>query len=106
MRLAKVQLEHPAYQQLLRARGSLLSSPGFKVPRTIIELIKFVAASPGELTLWHDAESGWMLEVRELPGSPPVYTAVPDEVAMDIVQGRRIHEHHETYSRAPVNIDQ
>jgi len=106
MRRFGIQIDDPAYRKLMGARGSLLKQTGFKVPRTLTALLKILAASPGELTLWHDIESGWMVEVRERPGAPPVYNAVPDEVAMDILQGRRIHEHHETYSRAPVNIDQ
>lgn len=105
MRRAGIQIENPAYKQLERARAAIINATGFKVPRTVTALLKLIGASPGELTLWHDAEAGWMLEVRETPGAPPVYNSVPDEVAMDILQGRRIHEHHESYSRAPVDID-
>jgi len=106
MRKFGIEPSDPAFRKLMGLRGGLLKQVGFKVPRTITALVKILAASPGELTLWHDIESGWMIEVRPVPGARPVYTAVPDDVAMDILQGRRIHEIHEYYSRPAVNIDQ
>ena len=106
MRRYGIDTSDPSYRKLMSLRGGLLKAPGFTVPRTISALIKIAFASPGELTLWHDVEAGWMIEVRAVPGAPPVYTAVPDDVAMDILQGRRIHEIHERYSRPVTDIDQ
>lgn len=106
MRNVGIPINDPAYRKLWSVRGAIKGIPGDPFPRTWTQILKLIGLSPGELTLWHDIECGWVVEVRERPGSQPVYNAVPDEVAMDILQGRRVHEHSETYSREPVNVDQ
>ena len=81
-----------AYQKLFSIRGKLMAQVGFKFPRTVIQLIKLVALSPGVITIWHDIESGWMSEARTRPGAPPVYKRVSDEVAMAILKGELTKE--------------
>ena len=73
------------YQQLFKIRGELMTRVGFKFPRTISALLKLAGLSPGEITLFHDIESGWLAMARERPGASPVYHYVKDEVAMAIL---------------------
>lgn len=75
-----------AYQQLFQLRGKLMAQVGLKFPRVISPLAFLAGFSPGTIRLWHDVESGWMSEARERPGSPPVYRAVSDDVAMAILK--------------------
>ena len=75
-----------AYQKLYGVRGKLLAQIGFKFPRPLSLLAKLVGLSPGEVRVWHDAESGWFAEARAKPGAPPVYHHVTDEVAMAILK--------------------
>lgn len=77
----------PSFQELYSIRGKLLKEVGFKFPRTITQLIKLAALSPGVISLWHDVESGFMTEARTRPGAPPVYKSASDEVAMAILKG-------------------
>lgn len=81
-----------AYQTLYKARGKLLTQIGFKFPRPISLIAKLVGLSPGEVRVWHDAESGWFAEARAKPGAPPVYHHVTDEVAMAILKGELTKE--------------
>jgi len=76
-----------AYRDLYGMRGKLMAQVGIKFPRTVIQLIKLVALSPGVITLWHDVESGWMSEARARLRAPPVYKSVSDDVAMAILKG-------------------
>jgi len=80
------------YQELFKLRGKLMAQVGIKFPRTVTQLLKLLALSPGTLTLWHDVESGWMTEARAAPGAPPVYKKASDEVAMAILKGEITHE--------------
>jgi hypothetical protein len=82
----------PGYQQLNALRGQLLKQVGFKYPRTITQLIRLVGFSPGEFAVWHDVESGWMVEARARPGAPPVYHYVSDEVAVAVMKRELTHE--------------
>ena len=81
-----------AMNVLQSQRGKLLAQVSFKFPRTITQLAKLLALSPGEVRLWHDAESGWMTEARAKLGAPPVYHYVKDEVAIAILKGELTHE--------------
>jgi len=73
------------YQKLFQLRGKLMKQVGFKLPRTISQILKLAALSPESLTLWHDVESGWMSEARAKPGTPPVYHYISDEEAVAII---------------------
>jgi hypothetical protein len=75
-----------SYKALFGVQGKLLAQIGFKFPRTILQLLKLAALSPGSITLWHDVESGWMAEARTGPGAPPVYHRVSDEVAVKLIK--------------------
>jgi len=81
-----------AMKELYSIRGELLKRVGFKFPRTISQILKLAALSPGSLTLWHDIESGWLVEARAKPGAPPVYHYVKDDVAVAILSGKLSHE--------------
>jgi len=74
------------FQAVLQARGALRLSFGYRVPKPVFSLLKLYGLSPGTITLWMDAERGWMSEARARPGAPPVYQHVSDEVAMAILK--------------------
>jgi len=82
----------PAYQTLASIRSGLLKHVGFKYPRTITQLARLAALSPGEVKLWHDVESGWMAEIRDRAGDPPRYRYVDDETAVKVLQGTLTHD--------------
>ena len=86
----------PAYLQLSSVRGKLLRQVGLKAPRGIIPLLKLAGLSPGEITIFHDLEAGWLAMSRERPGATPVYHYVSDEIAMTILKGDITHEDFET----------
>jgi len=85
----------PSYLQLGSIRGKLLKQVGSKLPRTITQLLKLTGLSPGTITLWHDVESGFMVEARERPGAPPVYHYVKDDIAAAILKDELTHEQFE-----------
>jgi len=74
------------FQAVLQARGWLRLNLGYKIPKPVFAILKLYGLSPGSITLWLDAESGFMSEARARPGAPPVYKAVSDEVAMAILK--------------------
>lgn len=76
----------PAFDALYRARAEVWKGIGFKLPKVIQLLLRLPGLSPGEIKLWHDAETGWMTEARERPGTPPVYHHISDEVAVSILK--------------------
>lgn len=69
-----------------KAFWGLLENRGYNVPRSVFAVAKMYGFSPGTITLWMDAESGWMTEARVKPGAPPIYRAISDEVAMAILK--------------------
>ena len=81
-----------AYNALYGVRGKLLAQVGLKFPRTISAILKLLGLSPGAITLWHDVESGWLVEARAKPGASPVYHYVKDDVAVAILSGKLTHE--------------
>jgi len=82
----------PSYMSLLRQGNIATLNFGFKIPRPMTLLIKLVGLSPGEIKLWHDADSGWFTEARAKPGATPVYKHVSDEVAVAILKKEVTHE--------------
>lgn len=80
------------YNALVGLRGKVFGQLGIKYPRTITQLIRLLALSPGEISVWHDIESGWMVKAIESPGVPPVYRYVSDDVAITILSGGLTHE--------------
>ena len=83
------------YQQLYSLRGKLMGQLGFKAARPVSLLAKLIGLSPGEVKLWHDAESGWMSEAREKPGAPPIYHYIGDEQAVAILNKEISPELHD-----------
>jgi len=82
----------PGFQALFRARGAALAKVGLMMPRLPTLITLLAALSPGEITLFADAEIGWLVEARAKPGAPPVYKYVSDEIAEKIVKGEITHE--------------
>jgi len=93
------------YQELYKLRGKILAQVSYKLPRTVTQLVRIAGLSPGILALWHDAESGFMVEARAYPGAPPVYHRVEESIAEDLLAGRHLHEYEEFYLRPPVGVD-
>lgn len=77
---------------LYDARNKVLESVGLKSSRSVSSLLRLAGLSPGEIRLWHDAESGFMTEARRTPAAPPVYHHVEDQVALTILRGELTHE--------------
>ena len=82
----------PNYLKLDRIMGDYRVKIGFKVPRPMTLILKLFGLSPGTITLWHDADSGFFTEARATEGAPPVYHHVTDEVAELILGGELTHE--------------
>ena len=80
------------YNEIYRIRGKVFGQIGFKFPRTVTSLIKLVGLSPGVIHLWHDVESGFMVEARRKPSAPPVYKYVSDNIAIIILKRELTHE--------------
>lgn len=95
----------PGFQRLLSARGAALGKLGFKLPRITSLIAKLIGLSPGEISLWADAEIGWLTEARAGPGAPPVRKHISDELAKTILQGDLTHELFETLLVPDVAID-
>lgn len=93
------------YRELYKIRGKLMGQISYKVPRSVTQLVRIAGLSPGELALWHDAESGFMVEARAYPGAPPVYHRVEESIAEDILAGRRLHEYEERFLQPPAGVD-
>jgi len=87
MRRYGIPEESDAYQSLWGQRGRLMAEIGQKFPRETLQMRLISALYSPVIRLWHDIESGWMVEAREKPGAPPVYKSVSDEVAMAILKG-------------------
>lgn len=83
---------NPAYQAIYKLRGETLGRLGAKFPRTILQLVKIVGLSPGELRAWFDVEGGWMVEARARPGALPVYHYVDADTAARVIKGDIDHE--------------
>lgn len=92
MRLEGIPEVSTPYRVISDALRGVRGNMGFKVPRPVNALMKLYGLSPGTITLWHDAESGFFTEGRETPGAPPVYQHISDEVAMVILKGELTHE--------------
>jgi len=90
----------PAYMQLTGLRGQLLRRVGFKFPRTLSALMKVVGLSPGSVTLFHDVEGGFLVEVRDKPGARPYLHYISDEQAVAILNNDISPEFHD-YLFAP-----
>jgi len=80
------------YQAVYKLQGDLLGKLGLRVPKSMLSLLKLTGLSPGSVSVWHDAESGWFTEARERDGAPPVYHHVSDDTAMTILRGEMTHE--------------
>lgn len=80
------------FRAIQGALSGITTQWGFKIPRPVNALMKLYGLSPGTITLFHDAESGFFTEARVKPGAPPVYHHVTDEVAMTILKGELTHE--------------
>jgi len=89
----------------MNARGAAMGKLGLRLPRITSLIAKLIGFSPGEITLWADAELGWMSEARERPGAPPVYKYVSDEIAEKIVKREVTPELEEQLLQPEVDTD-
>lgn len=80
------------FNAVLEARGLLQRNLGYRVPRTVFSLLKLFGLSPGTITLWFDAELGFMTTARSAPGAPLVTKNISDETGMRILKGELTHE--------------
>lgn len=76
----------PPWQSILSVQRWVIRQIGIKLARPITLIKAIFGLSPGEIRLWHDAESGFFAEARAKPGAPPVYHHVSDEVAIAILK--------------------
>jgi len=79
------------FQRLGRAIDTAISKVGRLLPRLTIFIRSMTGFAPGELTLWADAEMGWLVEARIKPGAPPVYKYVGDDLAEKVVRKTLTH---------------
>lgn len=91
LRRAGIPELHPSFMRLTRVGDTLRVSFGFKIPKPMTFLFKLLGLSPGEISLWHDAEGGWFTEARTGPGASPVYRYVGDDIAVAIIKEELTH---------------
>ncbi len=82
----------PGFKRLLGSRGAAMAKLGLNVPRTTTLILKLFGLSPGELTLFADAEIGWLVEAKATPAAPPVYRYVGDDIAEKVVRKTLTHD--------------
>lgn len=70
-----------AMQALEKARRAALGKLGLAKPRTSTLVRLLPGLSPGQISLFLDAERGWLVEAIKEPGAPPVYRYVGDDIA-------------------------
>ncbi len=92
LRRAGVLPTSPNFLNLQKVMGDYNLNIGFKIPRPVTLILKLFGLSPGTVTLWHDADSGFFTEARTGAGAPPVYHHVSDEIAETILKGQLTHE--------------
>ncbi|NVM22289.1 MAG: hypothetical protein HWN68_10980 [Desulfobacterales bacterium] len=98
LRTAGISEVSPPLARLLRVQSELITSLGVKIPRPMTLLLRLIGLSPGEISLWHDAEGGWFTEARARPGARPIYHYVDDATAIAIIKGELTHEAFEALS--------
>ena len=86
LRLAGFGIDNPAMRALEAERGKLLRQIAIKFPRIPIPLGALITLSPQRIRVWHDPESGWQLEQRESPTSPPTWRRISDEEAIALLK--------------------
>ena len=74
-----------AFGALEKARGIALRKLGVVQPRTSTLLRLLTGLSPGSISLFLDAERGWLVEGIIKPGAVPVYHYVGEEIASRIL---------------------
>lgn len=92
LRTAGISEVSPEVMRLLRMQNELIARLGVKIPKPMTLLLKLIGLSPGEVSLWHDAEVGWFTEARSKPGAAPVYHYVDDNTAISLIKGELTHE--------------
>ncbi len=74
-----------AFRALRKAQGAALGKLGLAKPRTSTLLRLLTGLSPGSISLFLDAERGWLVEGIIEPGAVPVYHYVGDGIASRIL---------------------
>lgn len=93
------------WREVYKMRDEIISKFTGPYPRSTVQILRIAGLSPGILALWLDPEAGWMVEAREHAGAPPVYHRVDEDVAEDILAGRKIHEYEALFVRPAANVD-
>jgi hypothetical protein len=77
--------ELPGYKELFAARARLVRQLTGPFPRatTLLKFIPFL--SPGQIRVWYDSETGWIVEGRKSPGAPPTLRSVDQATALAVM---------------------
>jgi len=92
LKQAGITKDNPVYQQIYKLRGELFGKLGFRVPTSMVGVLKLLGLSPGEVTIWFNSETGWLAEARTEPGAPPIYHHLDDETAIKLIKGELTKE--------------
>lgn len=85
-------ISNPANEALHKLRGELMGKLGIKTPRGIVGILKLAGLSPGTLSVFYDAEGGWLAEARGKAGAPPARHYIDEATAVKILSGGLDHE--------------
>lgn len=114
LRRLGIEETHPAYQRVWEQREAALATIGYKVPKPVtaithVEVLSrlhalglvYAGASPGftieelkdaVVTIWRDAEEGWMSEARFKTKGKPIYRSLTLEEAVAFIKGEESGE--------------
>jgi len=94
------------WEEVYRLRDEIIGKSIGPFPRSIVQVLRIAGLSPGILALWLDVEAGWMVEAREYEGAPPVYHLVDENTAVEILQGKNVHEYEAWFIVPATDVDQ
>lgn len=92
LRRARIPEAAESFIRFMRVGDQLKINIGLRLPKPVAFILKLVGLSPGSITLWYDAECGWLTEARATPDAPPVYHYVEDNTAISLFKGELTHE--------------
>jgi len=83
------------FKVVWEARAILQEKIGFRLPRPVLSLLSLYGLSTGSFTLWLDPETGYFVEAREKEGSRPIYHAINEDRAINILKHGLTHDEFE-----------
>lgn len=92
LRIAGLGPGSDVYEQLWRVRGRVFGQIGYKFPREVIQLLRFVGLSPGKIILFFDIEAGYMTVATAAPNAAPVSKYISDDLAITLLKHGLTHE--------------